>query len=244
MIPQVELMVNTLQSRMKKIIDAMTLMDQEIAKRKEGLHQTHRIQTLRRGRVINKGRHPMEKLLHHHMIFTHDVNNLLKKYTTLFTNATELLTVLYSEPVSAPLKPEAIMVGNMHAEYYIRYNELYSKINREYHILHRILRGENSNINQDNHATPTPKPTPTLKIKYPVRFTKSTVRRIPTFSSKNRHDRKRDLLFMKNEPLKREASSSSSSSSSLGGTRRQKRTLRERTLRECTHRKRAHHNRA
>jgi len=230
MIPQVELMVNTLQSRMKKIIDAMTLMDQETAKRKDGLHQTHRIQTLRRGRVINKGRHPMEKLLHHHMIFTHDVNNLLKKYTELFTQATEVLAYLYSEPVSAPLKPEAIMYGNMHAEYYIRYNELYSKINREYHILHRILRGENSNINQDNHAKPKqkqkPKSKPTLNMKYPVRFTASTVRRIPTFSNKNRHDRKRDLLFMNNEPLKREGASSS-----LGGTRR-KRTKR-------THRNRA-----
>jgi hypothetical protein len=154
------------------------------------------------------------------MIFTHDVNKLLKKYTELFNQATEVLAYLYSEPVSAPLKPEAIMDGHMHAEYFIRYNDLYSKINKEYHILHRILRGENSNINQDNHAKPKPKPKPTSNIKYPVRFTASTVRRIPTFSRNNRHDRKRDLLFMNNEPLKREGVSSS-----LGGTRR-KRTKR------------------
>jgi hypothetical protein len=157
------------------------------------------------------------------MIFKHDVDLLLRNYTTLFTHANHLLAVLLKESVPTP-PPRVIKDIDMINKSYARFHPVYSKIHNEHDVLLHMIDGKNSDNNQDsNHAKPK------SKMKYSVTFTASKVRRIPTFYNKNRHDRKRDLLFMENEPLKREGASASSSS--LGGTRR-KRTLRERTLRK------------
>ena len=57
MTPHMELMVHKLQTRMTKLIQVMTQMDHQIAKRKSTPNTTHRIQTLRHDRVINKRKH-------------------------------------------------------------------------------------------------------------------------------------------------------------------------------------------
>jgi len=214
MLPHMELMVEKLQSRMMKLIQVMTQMDHEIAKRKQGSNQTHRVQTLRQGRVINKGRRQtqkrMRKLLRHHMIFKHDVNLLLKRYTTLFKQATQVLTYLRSESVPTPLPPQVIADANMLAEFYVRYNHLYHKIHEENESLHRMLRGESadSNENENNNAELTPN----------IRFGPSSFHAIP-----HRMDAANEYL--------------PAASSSLGGSRR---TLRKKRLRNNrrTHRTR------
>ena len=148
---------------MMKLIQVMSIIDHEIAKRKSTPNTTHRIQTLRQGRVINKERHRtqtrMKRILRRHMIFKHDVNLLLKRYTTLFKQAGQILMYLRGESVPTPLPPAVVADGNMLAEYYVRYNQLYLKINEEHESLHRMFRGENAdneNESSNNNAELTP----------------------------------------------------------------------------------------
>jgi len=214
MTPHMELMVYKLQTRMTKLIQVMTQMDHQIAKRKSTPNTTHRIQTLRHDRVINKRKHRTQsvkrfgKLFRRHMIFTHDVKLLLRRYTRLFKQAGQILMYLRGESVPTPLPPAVVADGNMLAEYYMRYNQLYLKINEEHESLHRMLRGENAdNENSNNNAELTPN----------IRFGPSSFHAIP-----HRMDAENEYL----------PGAMPQAAASLGGTRRQKRTLRKRTLRK------------
>lgn len=218
MMPHIAFMVNKLQSRMIKMINVMSIINDKITERKPT--SNHRIQTLRRGRVINKKRRRtqkrMEKILHSHMIFKHDVNFLLKRYTTLFKQAAHVLEYLRSESVPTPLPPQLIADANMLFELYERYNQLYRKIDEEYNSLDRMFRGNTENAENTDSSNNNAEPTPS------VQFRESTVRRIPTFFNDDPNDPK-DLIVMKSEPLKREGVSAS-----MGGSRR---TLRKKHLR-------------
>ena len=227
MLPHMALMVEKLQSRMMKLIHVMTMMDQSIAKRTHGLNQTHNVQTLRQGRVINKERRRtqkrMKKMRRLHMIFKHDVNLLLKRYTTLFKQATQVLTYLRSDSVPTPLPPGVIADANSLAEFYVRYNQLYHKIHEENEALHRMRRGENagSNENSNENSTNNEESSPN------VQFAPPTFHAIP-------HRMDAESMYL---PAAMPAAIAASSS---GGTRKRtlrKRTLRERTLRERTLRK-------
>ena len=208
MLPHMALMVEKLQSRMMKLIHVMTQMDHAIAKRTQGSNQTHRVQTLRRGRVINRKRHTMKKMRRLHMVFKHDVNLLLKRYTTLFKQAAQVLTYLRSNSVPTPLPPQVVADGNMLAEYYVRYNHLYHKIHEENESLHRMLRGESadSNENENNNAELTPN----------IRFGPSSFHAIP-----HRMDAENEYL----------PAATPQAAASLGVTRRKKRAHRTRTRR-------------
>ena len=207
MLPHMALMVEKLQSRMMKLIHVMTMMDQSIAKRTHGLNQTHNVQTLRQGRVINKERRRtqkrMKKMRRLHMIFKHDVNLLLKRYTTLFKQATQVLTYLRSDSVPTPLPPGVVADTNSLAEFYVRYNQLYHKIHEENESLHRMLRGENadSNENSTNNEESSPN----------IRFGPSSFHTIP-------HRMDAENMYLP------------AASSSSGGTR--KRKQRRHTLRK------------
>jgi hypothetical protein len=148
------------------------------------------------------------------MIFKHDVNLLLKRYTTLFKQATQVLKYLRSESVPTPLPPQVIADANMLAEFYVRYNHLYHKIHEENESLHRMLRGESadSNENENNNAELTPN----------IRFGPSSFHAIP-----HRMDAANEYL----------PAAMPAASSSLGGSRR---TLRKKRA----HRKRTKRNRA
>ena len=204
-------MVEKLQSRMMKLIHVMTEMDHAIAKRTQGSNQTHRVQTLRQGRVINRKRHTMKKMKRLHMIFKHDVNLLLKRYTTLFKQAAQVLTYLRNESVPTPLPPGVIADANSLAEFYVRYNQLYHKIHEENEALHRMLRGENadSNENSTNNEESSPN----------IRFGPSSFHAIP-------HRMDAENMYL---PTAMPAAIAAPSS---GGTRKRKRTLRKKhTLR-------------
>jgi hypothetical protein len=155
-------LIEELQSRMMNLIHGKSLMDQEIATRKQGTNQTHRIQTLRQGRVINKGRRrtqkSMKKILRRHMIFKHDVNLLLRRYTGLFKQANQMLASLLSASVPTPLPQSIIDDANMLSEFYVRYHHLYLKIHTEHDSLRLMLDGENSNNseNSNNNAEQIP----------------------------------------------------------------------------------------
>ena len=203
MLPHMALMVEKLQSRMMKLIHVMTQMDHAIAKQTQGSNQTHRVQTLRRGRVINRKRHTMKKMKRLHMIFKHDVNLLLRRYTTLFKQATQVLTYLRSDSVPTPLPPGVVADTNSLAEFYVRYNQLYHKIHEENESLHRMLRGENadSNENSTNNEESSPN----------IRFGPSSFHTIP-------HRMDAENMYLP------------AASSSSGGTR--KRKQRRHTLRK------------
>ena len=221
MLPHMTLMVEKLQSRMMKLIHVMTEMDHAIAKRTQGSNQTHRVQTLRQGRVINRKRHTMKKMKRLHMIFKHDVNLLLKRYTTLFKQAAQVLTYLRNESVPTPLPPGVIADANSLAEFYVRYNQLYHKIHEENEALHRMLRGENadSNENSTNNEESSPN----------IRFGPSSFHAIP-------HRMDAESMYL---PAAMPAAMPAAiAASSSGGTRKRKRTLRKRTLRKRTLRKR------
>ena len=246
MMPHMELMVHKLQTRMMKLIQVMSTIDHEIAKRKSTPNTTHRIQSLRQGRVINKGKHRTQKsvkrfgkLFRRHMIFTHDVKLLLRRYTKLFKQAGQILMYLRGESVPTPLPPAVVADGNMLAEYYIRYNQLYIKINEEHESLHRMFRGENTTnaeSNSNNNAEPNPN----------VRFGPPLFHAIP-----HREDAANEYLpaampaAMGGNLRERSLRKRTLRKKRLRNNRRtlrertlRKRTLRERTLRERTLRKR------
>ena len=115
---------------------------------------------------------------------------------------------LRGESVPTPLPLAVIADGNMLAEYYMRYNQLYLKINEEHESLHRMLRGENAdNENSNNNAELTPN----------IRFGPSSFHAIP-----HRMDAENEYL-----PAAMPAAMPQAAAS-LGGTRR---TLRKKRLR-------------
>ena len=113
---------------------------------------------------------------------------------------------LRGESVPTPLPPAVVADGNMLAEYYMRYNQLYLKINEEHESLHRMLRGENAdNENSNNNAELTPN----------IRFGPSSFHAIP-----HRMDAENEYL----------PGATPQAAASLGGKRKQ-RTLRKKHIR-------------
>lgn len=230
-------LIEKLRSRMMKLINGKDLMEKEIT-RKQETDPTHRIQTLRRGRVINKGRlqaqKSMKNILRQHMIVKHDINILLKRYTILFKQANQMLASLHRS-LHIPLEffnrnseiplSQYIMDGNSLSMSFGEYEYLYHKIYKEYDTLQSMLEDKKTNEFNSENSNNNTTPQRTQTMKHSVRFRNSNVRRIP-----NRDHQ--DLLMMEGEPLKREGAYASSS----GGSRRQKRT---RSLRKKHTRRRA-----
>ena len=220
-------LIEKLRSRMMKLINGKDLMEKEITQKQE-TDPTHRIQTLRRGRVINKGRlraqKSMKNILRQHMIVKHDINILLKRYTILFKQANQMLASLhrfsqiplefFNRNSQIPLS-QYIMDGNGLSMSFGEYEYLYHKIYKEYDTLQSMLEGKETNEFNSENSNNNTIPQRTQTMKHSVRFRDSNVRRIPTFDNQ-------DLLMMEGEPLKREGAYASASSS--GGSRRQKRT--------------------
>lgn len=216
---QLKELIDTLANLIKRLLHSRDFIHQQIATLKES-GPTHRIQTLRRGRPINKGRRRMKRILHLHMIFMHDVNHLLMRYNILFTDANKLLAVLGNGSVTTPPLWMIEKIDDIY-RFYERYSPFYSKISEEHDALLHMIRGKNSenseNSDQDsnNNAELTPN----------IRFGPSSFHAIP-----HRLDAANEYL-----PAAMPAA--------MGGSRRQKRTLRKkrlrnnrRTLRERTRR--------
>jgi hypothetical protein len=235
-------LLNKLDSRIKRLSYGKESVEKEISILKQGADPTHRIQTLRKGRVINKGRlreqRKMKKILHQSMIVTHDIDILLIRYTDIFNRAREMLESLHKSfhnphevfnrnsenPLSTYMnnaKSLSALFGS-HAP-------MYDKIYDGNDVLRSIIKMDPNEFNSENsdNSNNNAKPKRTQTMKYPVRFRNSMVRRIP--NRDNQH-----LIMMEGEPLKREGASAaaSSSSSSSGGS------LRTRTRRLRRHRTR------
>lgn len=234
-------LLNKLDSRIKKLRYGKESVENEISILKQGADPTHRIQTLRKGRVINKGRlreqRKMKKMLHQSMIVTHDIDILLKRYSILFQQAHNMFASLHKS-IHIPLEffnrnseiplSKYIIDANLLSESFGSYEPMYHKIYDGNDVLRKIITMDPNEFNSENsdNSNNNAKPQRTQTMKYPVRFRNSMVRRIP--NRDNQH-----LIMMEGEPLKREgASAASSSSSSSGGS------LRTRTRRIRRHRTR------
>jgi hypothetical protein len=229
-------LLNILHRRMTKLIFGKKSVKNEISILQQRADPTHRIQTLRKGRVINKGRlreqRKMKKILHQSMIVKHDIDILLIRYTDIFNRAREMLESLHKSfhnphevfnrnsenPLSTYMnnaKSLSALFGS-HAP-------MYDKIYDGNDVLRSIIKMDPNEFNSENsdNSNNNAKPQRTQTMKYPVRFRNSMVRRIP--NRDNQH-----LIIMEGEPLKREGASAASSS--LGGKRtlRKKRTRRSR----------------
>jgi hypothetical protein len=218
---------------MTKLIYGKERVEKEISILQHGAEPTHRIQTLRKGRVINKGRlreqRKMKKILRQSMIVMHDIDIILKRYTILFTHANQMLASLhkslhiplefFNRNSEIPLSKYIIDANSLSASFG-SYEPIYHKIYEGHDALQSMLKMDPNEFNSENsNNNATPKRTQTMK--YPVRFRNSMVRRIP--NRDNQH-----LIMMEGEPLKREGASAAASSSSGGSlrtrTRRQKQT--------------------
>lgn len=217
-------LIEKLRSRMMKLINGKDLIEQEIT-RKQETDPTHRIQTLRKGRVINKGRLRAQRKIKNarrqSMIVMHDIDILLIRYSVLFKQANQMLSSLHRF-VHIPLEffnrnseiplSKYIMDGNLLSKSFGEYEYLYHKIYEGHDALQRIFKMDPNEFNSENsNNNTTPQRTQTMK--HSVRFRNSTVRRIPTFDNQ-------DLLMMEGEPLKRDGAYGSASASSSGGSRR------------------------
>jgi hypothetical protein len=234
-------LLNILHRRMTKLIFGRESVKKEISILQQGADPTHRIQTLRKGRVINKGRlreqRKMKKMLHQSMIVTHEIDMLLIRYTDIFNHARKMLESLresfhnphevFNRNSENPLSTYMNNAKSLSASFE-RYAPMYDKIYDGNDVLRRIIKMDPNEFNSENsdNSNNNAKPKRTQTMKYPVRFRNSMVRRIP--NRDNQH-----LIMMEGEPLKREgASAASSSSSSSGGS------LRTRTRRIRRHRTR------
>lgn len=212
---QLKELIDTLANLIKRLLHSRDFIHQQIATLKES-GPTHRIQTLRRGRPINKGRRRMKRILHLHMIFMHDVNHLLMRYNILFTDANKLLAVLGNGSVTTPPLWMIEKIDDIY-RFYERYSPFYSKISEEHDALLHMIRGKNSenseNSDQDsnNNAELIPN----------IRFGPSSFHAIP-----HRLDAANEYLPAAMPAAMQE------DASSMGGARRQTRSRRTRTLRK------------
>ena len=230
-------LLNKLDNRIKKLRYGKESVENEISILKKGADPTHRIQTLRKGRVINKGRlreqRKMKKIIHQSMIVTHDIDILLKRYSILFKQAHNMFASLHKS-LHIPLEffnrnseiplSKYIIDANLLSESFGSYEPMYNKIYDGNDVLRSIIKMDPNEFNSENseNSNNNAKPKRTQTMKYPVRFRNSIVRRIP--NRDNQH-----LIMMEGEPLKREGASAAASSSSGGSLR--KRTLRKKRTR-------------